>query len=330
MNIESYYKNKKVLVTGGLGFLGSNLALKLSALGAKVSLVDCCLPGHGGNPFNISDIRDGAEWINGDIRDESLMRNAFKGQEVVFNIAAQTSHTDSMKNPMLDADINIKGQLNLLNAFRETCPGARIVYCSSRAVYGSSDKKTNDENALPNPLDIYSTHKLAGEFFHKIYGNVFGLNACVLRVANGYGPRAQMKEPSFGILNWFMRLALDDREIKIFGDGMQVRDYAYVDDISGAFLAAGAAQDLKGEILNVGSGRGVPLIEIVRHIVRIAGKGKIVHVPWPEVNKKIDAGDFIADVDKIKKRLGWSPQTSLEDGLKITIGYYEKFRSHYW
>jgi len=330
VNLSKIYAGKKVVITGGLGFLGSGLALELNRLGAKVTVLDSLLDHHGGNPFNLNGILKEIKWVKEDIRNANVMRRVLKGQDFLFNIAAQTSHTDSMKNPFLDVDINTKGQIVLLETIRKMNPSIRIIYCSTRAVYGQSSKKIIDEEVVPNPLDIYATHKLAGEYYHRIYGRVHGLNATILRVANGYGPRAQMKAPSFGILNWFIRLALDNSEIKIFGDGKQVRDYVYVDNITEAFLRVAARDDLKGEIFNVGSGVGIPLIDIVKNIVRIAGKGKIVHVPWPSTNKKIDVGDFIADVRKITKKVGWQSKTSLEDGLTQTIQYYKKYRSHYW
>jgi len=297
----SFYKGKRVLVTGGLGFLGSNLAHTLASVGAHVAVLDCLLPSHGGNLFNISDIRTKVKFTKGDIRDKTLMESLVKGQDVLFNIAAQTSHTDSMKNPALDVDINTRGQITLLEACKKHNPKVRIVYCSTRAVYGPVKKSLIDEETLPAPMDIYSTNKLAGEHYHRIYAKVFGLNATILRVANGYGPRAQMKQPSFGILNWFIRLALDDQPIKIFGDGKQVRDYAYVDDLIDSFLKTGANLKVAGETFNVASGKGIPLIDIVKEVVRIAGTGEIVYVPWPVTNKKIDVGDFIADTRKLSK-----------------------------
>lgn len=330
MSAQKFYEGKKVLVTGGLGFLGSNLALSLVRQGAKVTLLDCLLDRHGGNEFNFSEISKEALWVKGDIRDEAVVGKLVPGQDVIFNIAAQTSHTDSMEHPLLDAEINTKGQINILEACRRTNPSVRLVYCSTRAVYGSSDRKIITEDTPLNPLDIYSVHKLAGEHYHKIYGTVFGLNATILRVANGYGPRAQMKHPSFGILNWFTRLAIDGQDIRVFGDGKQVRDYAYVQDIVDAFLATGANDGLKGEVMNVASGKGVPLIDIVKEVVRIAGKGRVVHVPWPESNKKIDVGDFIADTTKIRGATGWQAGVPLETGLKETVGFYEKFKRHYW
>ncbi len=327
---SDFYNGKRALITGGLGFLGSNLAQELVLRGARVTLLDNLLPVHGGNPFNVANIKKEARWVKGDIRDAALVKKLVKGQDFLFNIAAQTSHTDSMKTPFLDIDINTRGQMTLLEACRTVNPGIRAVYCSTRAIYGSSAKTRIDEATPPNPLDIYSVNKLAGEHYHKIYSSVHGLNATILRVANGYGPRAQMLQPSFGILNWFIRLAIGDETIRIFGDGKQVRDYAYVRDIIEAFLIVGQRNDLKGRIYNVGSGKGVPLIDIVKEVVRLAGKGKIVHVPWPETNKKIDVGDFIADIRKIQKDTGWKARVPLRDGLRETIGFYEANRKRYW
>ncbi|OGR87112.1 MAG: hypothetical protein A3A86_06330 [Elusimicrobia bacterium RIFCSPLOWO2_01_FULL_60_11] len=328
--MTDFYKGKKVLVTGGLGFLGSNLACRLAGLGAKVTLLDCLLPGHGGNLFNMADFKKSARFVKGDIRNKPLMERLVKGQDVLFNIGAQTSHTDSMKNPYLDVDINTRGQINLLEACKKANPGIRVVYCSSRAVYGSVSKRVIDEETVPRPLDVYATNKLAGEHYHRVYAKVFGLNATILRVANGYGPRAQMKEPSFGILNWFIRLALDDAQIKIFGDGKQVRDYVYVDDITDAFLKTGRNMKIPGETLNIASGRGLPLITIVKEVVRLAGTGRIVHVPWPDTNKKIDVGDFVAEVSKAGRLIGWRATTPLRDGLEETIAFYRQNKKRYW
>jgi nucleoside-diphosphate-sugar epimerase len=327
--LNDFYKGRKVLITGGLGFLGSNLSCRLAELGADVSALDCRLPVHGANLFNISGVESRVKWVDGDIRDQKLVEKLIAENQVVFNFAAQTSHTDSMQNPHLDADINTHGQLNILEAARKLNPSIRLVYCSTRAIYGASSEKLVPEETFLNPMDVYAVHKLAGEYYHRIYVSVFGLNAVILRVANGYGPRAQMKAPSFGILNWFTRLAIDGQDIKIFGDGKQVRDYVYVDDISEAFVQMGARSDLKGEIFNVGSGQGVPLIDIVQKIVKIAGKGKIVHVPWPETNKKIDVGDFIADIRKLSGT-GWKTTVALDEGLKKTVEFYEKNKQHYW
>lgn len=328
--MNSYFKKKKILITGGLGFLGSNLAHRLLQEGAQITVLDCLLNNHGGNLFNIADIKNDISLVKGDIRNEPLVKKLIKNQEILFNIAAQTSHTDSVKNPLLDADINNRGQINILEACRNFNPSVKIVYCSTRAVYGGNSKKNINEKTLTDPLDIYAANKLAGEFYHKIYHKVFGLHTAILRIANGYGPRAQMKSPSFGILNWFIRLAIDNQEIKIFGDGKQIRDYVYVDDIVESFLKIASSKHFKGDIFNVGSGTGVSLIDIVKRIVRITGKGKIVHVPWPDKNKKIDVGDFIADIRKIRNQIGWKTAISLENGLIKTIAFYKDHKNHYW
>lgn len=330
MDLASAYTGKKVLITGGLGFLGSNLALGLAELGADVTVVDNFLALHGANAFNVEPMRKQIKSVKGDIRNAALMKKLLKGKDFLFGIAAQTSHTDSVDHPQLDADINVRGQLNLLETCRAVNPGVKIIYCSTRAVYGSSKKPVIDEATVPNPMDIYSVHKLAGEYYHQLYHKVHGLKTVILRVANGYGPRAQMKAPSFGILNWFTRLALDNKEIKIFGDGKQLRDYVYVGDIVQAFLKVGASKRFGGDIYNVGSGSGVSLVNIVQEIVTISGRGSIVYVSWPDKNKKIDVGDFVADVAKIRADIGWQPTVSLHDGLKATIEYYLKYKKRYW
>ena len=328
--LKQFYKNKKVLVTGGLGFLGSNLANHLAKLGASVTVLDCLLGQHGGNLFNIQSAGKKIRFVRGDIRDLNLVEKLVVAQDILFNIAAQTSHTASIQDPFLDADINVRGQINILESCKKINPKISIVYCSSRAVYGASPENPISESSLPNPLDIYAANKLVGEQYHKIYQRVYGIKTIILRVANGYGPCAQMKGPSFGILNWFTRLAMDDQEIKIFGDGKQVRDYVYVDDIVLAFLSAGMSTKLNGEVLNVASGRGIPLINIVKKIVQAAGKGRIIYVPWPEQNKKIDVGDFVADIRNAKKFLNWKPQISLEDGIGSMVAFYKKNKKFYW
>jgi len=212
----SFYSGKKVLITGGLGFLGSNLAHQLVVLGAKVTLLDCFLENHGANLFNIQEIQGQVQVVKGDIRDLPLLEKIIPGQDVLFNIAAQTSHTDSINNPLLDVDINNRGQIQLLETCKKWNPSVCIVYCSTRAVYGAGQQNPVNEMAPLNPMDIYSINKLSGEYYHKLYHSVFGLKTVVARLANGYGPRAQMKGPSFGILNWFARLAIDNQEIKVF------------------------------------------------------------------------------------------------------------------
>ncbi len=330
MESSNAYSGKKVLITGGLGFLGSNIALALAEAGADVTVLDNFLKLHGANPFNIDPVKKRIRSVKGDIRNAALMKKLIKGRDFLFNIAAQTSHTDSVDHPFLDADINVNGQLNLLETCRAVNREIKIIYCSTRAVYGSSAKPSIDERTIPNPLDIYSVHKLAGEHYHQLYHKVHGLKTVILRVANGYGPRAQMKAPSFGILNWFTRLALDNKEIKIFGDGKQLRDYVYVGDIAQAFLKVGASERFNGEIYNIGSGVGVSLVNIVQEIVTISGKGSIVYVSWPDQNKKIDVGDFVADISKIRGDIGWQPGVKLHDGLKMMVDYYSQHKKHYW
>lgn len=330
MKDYTYFKNKKILITGGLGFTGSNLAHRLVELNAEVTLLDCLLEAHGGNLFNVDDIQTKVRIVQGDIRDEKIVNECVQGQDILFNIAAQTSHTDSIQHPHLDVDINNKGQINLLEACRKLNSNIRVVYCSTRAVYGKGAQGLVNEQAPCHPLDIYAANKFVGEHYHKIYHSVHGLNCVILRMGNSYGPRGQMKQPSFGILNWFTRLAIENQEIKMFGEGQQVRDYIYIEDAVEAFLALASSTISNAEIFNIGSGQGVALVDIVKEILRIAGKGRIQFVPWPEQNKKIDVGDFIADIQKIQNTISWQPTISLSDGIQKMIQYYEKNKQHYW
>jgi len=325
-----FYKDKKILITGGLGFLGSNLAIALVKLGAKVTLLDAMLPLYGGNYFNIEEIKDEVEVIIGDIRDGRVMESAVKEKELIFHIAAQTSHIDSMSDPFLDIDINCRGNIVLLEACRRFNPGIKIVYAGTRGQYGRMEYKPVDESHPLNPTDIYGVNKTAGEQYHFIYARSYGMRVCSLRINNTYGPRHQMKHGRYGILNWFIRIAMDGGVIKVFGEGNQLRDFNYVDDVTNAFLLAGAEERADGKIYNLGSGSPVKFIDLVKKIIEIAGSGKMENVPWPKDRKDIETGDYVANFEKIKNELGWQPGIFLDEGLKKTVEYYKKFKDKYW
>jgi len=325
-----FYKDKKILITGGLGFLGSNLAIALVKLGAKVTLLDAMLPLYGGNYFNIEEIKDEVEVIIGDIRDGRVMESAVKEKELIFHIAAQTSHIDSMSDPFLDIDINCRGNIVLLEACRRFNPGIKIVYAGTRGQYGRIEYKPVDESHPLNPTDIYGVNKTAGEQYHFIYARSYGMRVCSLRINNTYGPRHQMKHGRYGILNWFIRIAMDGGVIKVFGEGNQLRDFNYVDDVTNAFLLAGAEERADGKIYNLGSGSPVKFIDLVKKIIEIAGSGKMENVPWPKDRKDIETGDYVASFEKIKNELGWQPGIFLDEGLKKTVEYYKKFKDKYW
>ena len=327
---ENYYSGKKVLITGGLGFLGSNLAHSLLRLGARVTIVDALLAAFGGNIFNIEGIKTKLQIEIADIRDSKVMKKLIPGQDLMFNLAAQVSHVDSMKDPLLDYDINISGNLNILEIARSENPHIKIVYAGTRGQYGKLSHLPADEQAPRFPVDIYGVNKDAGERFHLIYGNLYGLRTTSIRINNTYGPRHQMKHAKYGILNWFIRLAMDGETLKVFGDGEQLRDYNYVDDVTEAFLLVGASEIANGEAFNLGSGKGVKFIDMVKKIIKVAGSGRYESIPWPKDRKEVEAGNYFADYAKIQKELGWKPKVALEEGLKLTVDFYRKHGGQYW
>jgi len=327
---KEWYKNKKVAVTGGLGFLGSNLAHELVHLGAEVTLIDPMLPLYGGNLFNINGIEDKVKVNFADIRDEGAMRALIRDKDVIFHIAGQTSHVDSMTDPLLDVDINCRGNIIFLEACREINPEVKVVYAGTRGQYGAVNKTPVTEDTHLSPTDIYGVNKNAGEKYHLIYYKAYGLRTVSLRISNTYGPRHQMKHGKYGIQNWMIRLALDDETISVYGDGSQLRDFNYVDDVTHAFLLAGASDKSNGQVYNLGSGNPISFRKMVKTVVEIAGSGKIEFVDWPEDRKRIETGDYVADFAKITEELGWKPEVAFEDGVKRTVEFYKRFRHHYW
>jgi UDP-glucose 4-epimerase len=324
------YAERKVLLLGGLGFIGSNLTHLLVEAGAKVTILDNFLPGHGANRFNLDGIADRVNLHLGDLRAAEALRELLRGQELIFNLAAQTSHGDSMKDPFLDLDINARGNLVLLEACRDVNPEARIVFVGTRAFYGAPASLPVSESSALGPLDVYAVNRLAAEQYHLIYHQHYGLPVTSLRLGNLYGPRAQMMHPRYNVLNYFVRMALEDRTIQLYGGGAQQRDYVYIEDACRALLAAGVAESALGRIYNVGSGKGSPFYELVNQIVALAGSGRSEVVGWPPGALAFDVGDFILDITRIREELGWEPQTGLEAGLKKTIDFYRKHSSHYW
>jgi len=326
----SFYTNKKVLITGGLGFIGSNLAHRLLELGAEVLLVDSLIPDYGGNLFNIADIQDRVRINISDVRDQYSMNYLVRGQDVLFNLAGQVSHIDSMRDPYTDLEINCRSQLSILEACRHYNPEVKIVFAGTRQQYGKPDYLPIDERHLMHPTDINGINKMAGEWYHIVYNNVYGLRACSLRLTNTYGPRQLMKHNRQGFIGWFIRLVVEGKEIEIYGDGQQRRDLNYVDDVVDAFLRAGASDLANGEVFNLGADRAISLLELAELLIEIAGQGSYRLVPWPEERKRIDIGDVYSNYFKIMTTLGWRPRTPLREGLARTIEYYRKYREHYW
>jgi UDP-glucose 4-epimerase len=324
------FKESNVLVTGGLGFIGSNLARKLIELGANITIIDALLPNGGGNLFNIHGIEEKVNLITADIRDASTMNKLVKEKEYIFNLAAQSSHPSSMDDPFTDLDINCRGHLTVLEACRRHNSGAKIVYTGSRSQYGRILYMPVDEKHPINPTDPNGVSKHAGEQYHLLYNNVYGIKTVSLRLTNTYGPRHQMRHSRQGFVGWFVRLAMDNNKIKIYGDGKQLRDLNYVDDVVSALLMVAADDKADGEVFNLGAGSPTGLTNLAELIVKIAAKGGYELVPYPKDAKKLEIGDYVADTGKIKKMIGWDPRVALEEGLRKMIEYYDENRQKYW
>ncbi|MDP2660568.1 MAG: NAD-dependent epimerase/dehydratase family protein [Dehalococcoidia bacterium] len=329
-SLASFYRHKAVLITGGLGFIGSNLARRLAELEAEVLVIDSLIPDYGGNLFNIDGVTDRVHVNIADVRDQNSMNYLVRGQDILFNLAGQVSHIDSMLDPYTDLEINCRSQLSLLEACRHNNPDVKVVYAGTRQVYGKPRYLPVDEDHLLQPTDVNGINTMAGEWYHILYNNVYGVRACSLRLTNTYGPRLLVKHNRQGFIGWFIRQALDGQEIQLFGDGLQQRDMIFVDDAVEAFLLAGMSEDANGQIFNVGGKERVSLLEFVQVLVETAQCGCYKLVPFPVERKSIDIGDYYADCSKIRRTLGWEARTDLREGLKKTIPFYLKHREHYW
>lgn len=329
MNLEMY-KDKNVLVTGGLGFIGSNLAIKLAHLGASVTVVDVLWPDHGGNIFNVEPV--GRDIIVNicDIRDKYAMDSLVKGKDFIFHLAGQCSHVLGQVDPYPDIDINIHGTASLMESLKQNAPEAVTVYTSTRGVYGSVDKLPVSEDAPTNPKGLYEISNLTAEKIINFYGEIHKLKVVNLRLSNIYGERAQMKHSKFGVVNWFVRLAIEDGTIKVFGDGKILRDFLYVDDCVDAILKAGISEKAYGSTLNVGNDRYCSFLELVTTIIDVAGSGKWEYAPFTKERAAQEPGDFYPDITRIKNTVMWQPVTSLPDGVAKTIEYYRQYKGKYW
>ncbi|MCH7505116.1 GDP-mannose 4,6-dehydratase [PVC group bacterium] len=330
-DIAKMFDHKNVLITGGLGFIGSTVARYLvQKSSARIVLVDSLIPDYGGNLFNINGIEERMHVNIADVRDENTMNNIVKKQDVIFNLAGTSSHVDSMKDPFTDLDINCRSQLSILEACRKHNPNVKIVFSGTRGEYGRADYLPVDEKHPLHPTDVNGINNMAGEWYHILYNNVYDIRATSLRLTNTYGPRHQMKHSKQGFLNWFIRLAMEDKEIPIYGDGAQKRDFNFVDDVAMALMIAAADDKANGRIYNLGTLEPVSVADIARMIIKELGQGRIKFVPFPEDKKRIEIWDFYSDYGKIKDELGWKPSTSLARGLKDTIRFYKNNKEHYW
>ncbi|MBU1001220.1 MAG: GDP-mannose 4,6-dehydratase [Proteobacteria bacterium] len=325
----SFYQGKKVLITGGCGFIGSNLAIRLVAEGADVTVVDSMIDEYGGNMHNIAPVIDDIRLNISDVRDQVATRYLVRGKEVIFNLAGQVSHIDSMRDPFTDLEINAKAQLGVLEACRHNNREARIVLSSTRQIYGKPQYMPVDEKHPLDPVDINGINCIAGEWYHLLYHKVYGIPATVLRLTNTYGPRQLLKHNRQGFIGWFIRLVMQNKEIQLYGDGSQRRDLNYVDDVVQALLLAGEKDEAVGEVYNLAGDTPISLKDLVHKMVSISGRGSYKLVPWPEEKKKIDIGDFYGDGTKIRNALGWTPAISTDEGLRRTFEFYENCLDEY-
>lgn len=329
-SLTKSFAGKTALITGGMGFIGSNLAIRLTELGAKVTVLDAMMPDYGGNEFNLYPVNDQLRINYCDIRDESAVNYLVRNQDFVFHLAGQVCHVMSLSNPFPDIEINITGTAIVMEACRKYNPEAIVVYTGTRGQYGESVSLPVNEEAPTNPKGIYEISNLTAEKIIKVYNDVHGIRSVLLRLSNIYGPRSQMKHSRFGVCNWFVRLAMDDQKIQVFGDGSILRDFLYVDDCVEAILASAVTPECYGEIFNVGSDIPVTFLELVKTIIKVAKQGQWEFAEFSPERKAQEPGDFYSDVSKMERMVGWRPQTDLETGLALTLDYYRKHRVHYW
>jgi UDP-glucose 4-epimerase len=327
---ERHFRGKKILITGGLGFIGSSLALRLVPLGAEVTVLDAMIPDYGGNLFNIEPIKNDVTINFSNITDSTSMNYLVREKDYVFHCAGQVCHIMSLSNPFPDIEYNIKGAAVLMQACKNYNPTVKIIKTGTRGQYGPSVKLPVDEEAPTNPRGIYEISNLAAEKIMKIYNDVHGVKTVLLRLTNIYGPRSQMRHSRFGVVNWFIRQALDNETIKVFGDGKILRDFLYIDDCVDALLASALCEKAEGEILNVGVDKAVCFLDLIRLIIEVTGSGRWEFSEFTPERKAQEPGDFYSDISKIKRVVGWEPRVSLEEGLARTADYYRRYREWYW
>ncbi len=324
------FQGRKVLITGGAGMLGSTLAHRLVALGARVVILDAMIPDYGGNAYNLAAIRGQIEFVQGDIREAATVQRCLRGVGTVFNCAAQVSYVDSNLDMEKDLEINCRGQLRILEACRQQAAPPKVVFASSRFVYGRIEYNPVDERHPLNCLSIYGVHKLTGEKYHRFFYDRYQVPAVSLRIANPYGPRQQMKHSKYGIVNWFIRLALEGKPLTVYGEGAQKRDYVYVEDVAEAFLAAAVSEKTNGGVYNVGSGQGISFREMAGCVARAIPGTRVVETAWDPGSYFVETGDYVSDIARIGRDAGWAPKVGLEEGIVRTVDYYRRNRDFYW
>ena len=320
---ESYYKGKRVLITGGAGFIGSNLAIRLVGLGSRVTIVDSLIPDYGGNSYNLVEISGQIHLNIADVRDPYSMNFLVRDKDILFNLAGQVSHMDSMNNPYTDLDINVRAQLSILEACRNNNPDLRVLFASTRQIYGKPQYLPVDEKHPINPTDVNGINKAAAEQYYLLYNQVYCLPVTVLRLTNVYGPRMRIKDARQTFIGWWLRQIIEGDTIRIYGDGQQLRDLNYVDDLVDLMLQATSCPETIGQVYNLGADP-ISLLDLAKMLIQVNGSGAYELVEFPGERKKIDIGSYFANFEKIHSHLGWVPRTPYEDGLRRTIQFYKK------
>lgn len=328
MTGSGYFLGSNVLVTGGIGFIGSNLARELVGRGAHVTLVDSLVPEYGGNLFNIEDIEGNIRVNISDVRDEHSFSHLIQGQDFLFNLAGQTSHLDSMENPYTDLEINCRAQLSILEACRRYQPKIKIVFASTRQIYGKPDYLPVDEKHLLRPVDVNGINKMAGEWYHILYNNVYDIRSCAIRLTNTYGPRMRIKDARQTFLGVWIRLLAEGKPFDVW-EGQQLRDFSFVSDVVDAMLLAAVSEEANGQVFNLGGELAINLKDLAELLVKVSGGGRYVLRSFPGERKRIDIGDYYANFEKIRTTLGWEPKVSLDQGLHQTVEFYRAHLAHY-
>ena len=330
MDLKSIFHNKNILITGGMGFIGSNLAHRLVDYGAKILLVDSLIPEYGGNLFNIKGIEENVEVNIADVRDIYSMRYLIQGKDYLFNLAGQTSHIDSMNDPYTDLEINCRAQLSILETCRKYNPEIKIVFASTRQIYGVPDYLPVDERHLLHPTDVNGINKMAGEWYHILYNNIYGIRSCALRLTNSFGPRMRVKDARQTFVGLWIKQVIKGEDIQVFGDGRQLRDFNYIDDVIEALLVSAVSESAYGQVFNLGGNDPISLKDLAKLLIEMNSGGTFSIVPFPSDKKKIDIGDYYGNFQNISAMLGWEPKTSLRKGLALTLEYYKKYQQYYW
>lgn len=326
--MRKYFKNKNILITGGLGFIGSNLAIKLLNENANIEIYDALIGNFGGNLYNVDQIKKDIKVTVADLRDEKKILRSVKNKDFIFNLAGNLSHVDSMSNPFMDLDINCRAQLCLLEACRKNNQGLRIIFAGTRNQYGRALYLPVDEKHIQEPTDVNGINSITAEKYHFLYYRVHGIRATSLRMSNVFGPRHQMKHSRQGVLNWFLKQIMEGELVKLFGDGSQIRDINYVSEVVDALILLAQTKSAWGEAFNIG-GHPMSLLEFVKLAISVRGGGNYKLVQFPKNRKNIEIGNYVADIKKIKDATGWSPSVEPAVGLEKTYDYYESRLKYY-